>query len=234
MSEMKLKDYLAGIQAAATAADLEAAIQAPFKHAFHGRTWAQICKARIERGQAIVLAHPNGQYVPFIGPRRVLSVCGETYKMAVGRNGAGARYAWHYAKTFAAEVLMRNGLSRTASHLLLDGFSDYPHRCLATVEKALAGQIPDPELDVMRFSYLGQPVQYSLEQNDADDGDQRAHQACPKCSTGTLFDWGGGYATAGFPFVSWHCNGCGAVYTEYMTDAKFTATRNPIKPKAQA
>lgn len=231
---IKLQDYLAGIEAATTAEALEDALQAPYKHSFHGPTWTRICKARIAAGERIVDAHPDGRYVPRFGARRVLSVCGEIYRVGHGGNSTGVRYAWHSAKTFAVDVLMRNGLSRVGAYRVWDGFADYPHRCLATVRKALAGEYPDPELNVLKLSYVdGFPIRYTVEQNDACDFDYRANMPCPHCSTGTIFDWGGGYGAGDFPLVNWHCNACGAVYVEYMTNERFKDVRQ-AKPSRTA
>lgn len=230
---MKLRQYLDGIRAATTADALEQALQAPYKHPFHGPTWSRICTARIAAGEKIVDAHPHGRFVPRFGDRRALTVCGEEYKVGRGGNSTGVRYAWASAKSFAVDVLMRNGFSRVAAHYVWDGFSDYPHRCLETVRRALNGEYPDPELNVLQLSYVDRlPIRYTVEQNDACDYDYRANMPCPHCQAGTIFDWGGGYSSAEFPFVNWHCNACGAVYTEYMTGDRFSAVRQATSHRA--
>lgn len=232
---MKLQQYLDGIRAATTAEALEQALQAPYKHPFHGPTWSRICNARIAAGQKIVDAHPHGRYVPRFGDRRALTVCGEVYKVGRGGNSTGVRYAWASAKTFAVDVLVRNGFSRVAAHRVWDCFSDYPHRCLETVGRALKGGYPDPELNVLKLGYIGErSIQYTVEQNDACDYDYRANMPCPHCQAGTIFDWGGGFGAGDFPFVNWHCNGCGAVYTEYMTMDRFSAVRQAKSPRTLA
>jgi hypothetical protein len=221
---MKLADFLNGLRAATSAAELEAAIQADFKHPFHGPTWSKICNVRIAKGIEICDAHPLGKFVPRFGPGRKLTVCGETYKVGRGGNSTGVRYAWHYAGEWAMSILRREGFSVQAANRIWEGWRDYPHRCLAIVEKAVAGEIPDPELNVLRphGRIDGNPIRYTIEQNDADKGDHRATRPCP-CG-GTLFDWGAGHSL-GFEFINWHCNACPEIYTEYMTTAQLYALR---------
>ena len=229
---MKLAEYLDGINSAETAEALEAAIQAPFKHAFTGPTWSRICKARIARGNVICAASPHARFVPTFDARRKLTVCGETYKVGRGGNSTGVRYAWCSAEHFAVDVLKRNGLSQRAAHAILGEWSTYPHRCLATVEDALAGKMADPVMDTLVLSHQYTPTQYTVEQNEADDGDRRATEPCPACGK-TLFDWGAGFGS-GFTFVNWHCNGCGNVYCEHVTPARFAAIRRPRAAGASA
>lgn len=220
---MKLSEYLDGMRAATTAAELEAAIQADFKHSFRGRTWSQICKVRIEAGERICACHPRGDLVPRFGPGRRLTVCGESYKVVNGGNSTGVRYVWHYAGEWAMKLMRQNGLGVRASHQVWDCWSSYPHRCLPIIEKALTGEIPDPELDVLREPYKGSnPINYSRERNIADKGDQRAMRHCP-CG-GTLFDWGAGYSQ-GFDFINWHCDKCPDVYTEYLSPGRLREIR---------
>ncbi|MES3041845.1 MAG: hypothetical protein V4730_11940 [Pseudomonadota bacterium] len=225
---MKLTEYLDGINRADTAEALEAAIQAPFKHAFHGPTWSRICKARIARGKAICAASQHARFIPQFDARRQLSVCGETYKVGRGGNSTGIRYAWCSAEDFAIDVLKRNGLSQRAAHLIWGEWSSYPHRTIFTIEHALAGEHADPVLDTLELSYVSSagPINYTVAQNNADPHDKRATEQCPGCKTGTLFDWGAGFSS-GFTFVNWHCNGCGNVYCEHMTPTRFAATRRP-------
>lgn len=231
---MKLTDYLDGMRAATTAKELEAAIQAPFKHSFRGRTWSTICKVRIEAGNRICEAHPHGDYVPRFGPGRVLTVRGESYKVGRGQNSTGVRYVWHSAGEWAKDVLKHAGLSTRAAHRIWEGWSDYPHRCLPIVEAALAGKIPDPRLNRLirhkRTGY-GSPIRYTVEQNDADESDRRATRPC-KCG-GTLFDWGAGHSE-GFEFINWHCNACPDVFTEYMTRDRLYALRQSTRSKLKA
>lgn len=223
---IKLSDYLQGMAAAQTADELEAALQRPFKHAFHGRTWAAICRARIEAGNRICQAHPNGQFVPHLGARRLLTVCGETYRVGNGQNSTGVRYCWHAAGQWAKGLLRSKGFSTRAAHQIWEGFAGYPHRTLAVVEKALAGGIPDPLLNTLLKhkdrSAHGKPINYSVEQNQRDLSDRRATRPCA-CG-GVLFDWGGGWSE-GFDFINWHCNACPDVFTEYMTKEQFYTLR---------
>lgn len=230
----EIENYLLGLEAAATADELETAIQEPFKHAFRGRTWERICKVRIRKGYEIVAAHPLGRFVPHfgVGRSRRLTVCGETSTVGRGGNSTGVRYAWHDAGTWAKEVLRRNGFTVRAAERVWDHGFGYPHRVLAVVEMALAGGIPDPELNVLiRHERLGAgtPLRYTVEQNNADEIDRRATRACD-CG-GTLFDWGGGHSE-GFDFINWHCNGCPDVFTEYLGPGQMYALRNPEKVPA--
>lgn len=223
---MKLSDYLNGMRASTTAEELEAAIQANFKHSFRGRTWSQICKVRETCGDAICRAHPNGRYVPYFGAGRKLTVCEEVYRVGRGGNSTGVRYAWYDAKMWAVDVLKRNGLSQRAAHSIWDNWSSYPHRCLTTVEEALAGGLSDPQLDTLiqheRTDY-GKPINYTVERNEADEWDYRASLPC-SCG-GTLFDWGAGHSD-GFDFINWHCNACPDVFTEYLSPGRILEIRN--------
>lgn len=231
---MKLTEYLDGMRAATTAAELEAAIQADFKHSFRGRTWTQICTVRIEAGEHICVAHPHGHLVPKFGPRRALSVCGETYKVGKGQNGAGVRYCWHYAGEWAMDLMKKHGLSIRAANQIWDCWAQYPHRALATIEKALAGEIPDPDLNVMirhDRTGAGGPIRYTIEQNNGADGDRRATRVCA-CG-GTLFDWGCGYSQ-GFNYINWHCNACPDVFSEYMTQERLYKMRQDARAKLPA
>lgn len=224
MANMKLSEYLGGLRQASTAEELEAAIQAPYKHAFHGRTWTTICKVRTDVGNAIVAAHPLGKFVPRMIGRR-LTVVGETYGVSRGGNSTGVRYAWHAAGEFAKSVLKRHGFTTRAASRIWDSWSDYPHRCLAVVEKALAGGYQDPVMDTLIFCYTGGgPVNITVEENNADDCGKRATMSC-KCG-GTLFDWGCGFSDD-FTHVSWHCNQCADVYTEHVTPQRFREIRQP-------
>ena len=220
---MKLIEYLDGMRAATTAQELESAIQADFKHSYSGRTWSQICRVREDCGAAICRAHPHGRYVPQFGPRRQLTVCEEIYGVGRGQNSTGVRYAWYDAKIWAVEVLKRNGMSQKAAYLIWDEWSQYPHRCLDTIEKALAGKFPDPPLDTLipheRTAY-GSPIKYTVE---ASQFDRRAIRPC-QCG-GTLFDWGSGFSY-GFDFINWRCNACPDVFTEYLAPGRLYELRN--------
>lgn len=97
----KLTDtYAAAFAACTTAAELEHALQNGPPHPFRGAPWRRISDARIEAGRRICAAHPLGFYIPLVGERRKLTVCGETYRVGYGQNGAGERYAWHGAQSW--------------------------------------------------------------------------------------------------------------------------------------
>ncbi|MBL0928543.1 MAG: hypothetical protein IBJ15_00230 [Alphaproteobacteria bacterium] len=224
--KLRLADYLDGFAAANTPDELEAAIRAPIAHRYHGRTWRRICEARIDAGERICAAHPHGVFVPRLGPGRVLSLCGQTYRVGRGGNSTGVRYCWHAAGEWAMALLRKHGFSVTAAHRLWDGWHDYPHRALAIVDAALAGRIPDPPLNVLiRHQRLDTttPISLTVAANDADEVDRRASRPC-ECG-GTLFDWGSGHSE-GFAFVNWRCNACPDVFTEYMTQERLHELRS--------
>lgn len=212
--------YIAGILTATTADELERAVQADFNHTYRGAQWSRISNARIAAGQAICDAHPHGHLVPrWI--RSDFIVAGQSLR--VGRHPGS--YGWAHAKAWAIPILMDHGLSRRAAYDILDSWFNYPHRCLKTIEAALAGKIPDPVLDRLhprhRYKTVG-PIRYTTEQNNADRYDKRASRPCA-CG-GTRFDWGAGWSR-GFDFINWHCNGCAYVYTEYLSPRRLTAIR---------
>jgi hypothetical protein len=227
-----LNDYLDGLRTATTAEDLEAAIQAPYKHSFRGPTWTRICNVREQRGREICDAHPLGRYVPRFGPGRRLTVCGETYVVGRGQNSTGIRYVWHAAEQFAMGVLMRNGFSRRAAHRVWGPWNTYPHRALQCVEDGLAGKFPDPPMNRLILSHVASdPINYSVARNDADKWDRRASRPC-KCG-GTRFDWGSGWDGC-FTSVTWRCNGCARVYVEYVTAARLAEIRRSTDRRAVA
>lgn len=231
----KLTDtYAAAFAACTTAAELEHALQNGPPHPFRGAPWRRISDARIEAGRRICAAHPLGFYIPLVGERRKLTVCGETYRVGYGQNGAGERYAWHGAQSWVQSVQVRHGLSRRATYAIWDTALDYPHRAIAIVADALAGKIKDPRLGYLyrhqRFEGA-KPVRYSVEANDR-SYNKRATRPCPTCG-GTLFDWCAGFSR-GFDFINWHCSGCPDVFTEYMTGEKLHHLRNPKRPRALA
>jgi hypothetical protein len=228
---MKLPEYLDGMASATTAAELEAAIRAPSEHRFSGPTWRRICKVRIEAAHRICDAHPHGRFVPRFGTRRLLTVCGETFRVGHGQNSTGIRYAWHDAQQWAEQVLRDNGLSRRAAYGVWSTAFDYPHRALAVIDDALAGRLPDPRFN--RLIYRGRcstgtPVRV----NRRTEAEHRAHRPC-KCG-GLLWDWGcgwNGYAN----YIEWRCDRCPRLYTEYLTDGRLGEIRSrPAKKDAAA
>lgn len=214
------------MQSASTAAELESAIQqggrdGQFVHSYRGQIWNRICKLRVEAGKRICVADPNGRFVPQIGARHVLTVCEDTYKVGYGQNSTGVRYCWHYAMEWTYGVLIKNGLTRRAAYEIYDCAFDYPHRSLAIVYKALAGELPDPRFNRLRpRNYSGgSPVKMDRRKPDG-----RAHRSC-RCDEGWLWDWGGGwngYAN----FINWRCDRCPLVCTEYVTTERLYEIRN--------
>jgi hypothetical protein len=227
-SAMSLTQYLDGMQSASTAAELEVAIQAasrakpPFKHPYSGPTWSRICTVRKEAGKRICAAHPNGKFVPRLGPRHLLTVCGETYSVGYGQNSTGVRYCWHYAKEWSHGVLAKHGFSKRAAARIWDTAFDYPHRALSVVADALAGKIPDPRFDRLlphRVEKWSGPVRV----NRRTEAKDREHRPC-KCGDGWLWDWGAGW-DGSHSFVNWHCDRCPRVYTEYVSNDRLTEIR---------
>lgn len=224
---MNLIDYLDGMRAARTASELDAAIRAPFKHSFRGRTWAAICKVRMERALAIIGEHAHQHFVPRIDGR-TLTVCGETHRIGKGMNSTGVRYAWHGAGQFAKDALRRNGFSqRAACRIWSEASGDYPHRCLAIIEDALAGLLADPPMNKLIFSHMGTgPIKLTAAANDSDELDRRASRPCG-CG-GTRFDWGAG-ASDDFTFINWHCNKCRRIYIEYVSSERLWELRQAAR-----
>jgi hypothetical protein len=214
-----LAEYLEGVQAAETAADLEVAIRAPFKHAYHGPTWSRIQAATTAQGLAICDAHPDGRFVPRFGKHRMLMVCGEAFKVGRGQNSTGVRYCWHYATEFAREVLLRNGLTQTAARDVLGQWSDYPHRCLSTIEKWRAGKLQDPPLDRLILWHTSSgPVRVNRREEEK-------HRAWRPCGCGgRRWDWGSGW-NGWCSFITWYCDRCTRVYGEYLSDGRLMQIR---------
>jgi hypothetical protein len=239
---MALMEYLDGMRAASTAAELEAAVQAasrakpPFKHPFSGPTWGRICNVRKEAGRRICAEHLNGKFVPYLGPRRRLTVCGETYSVGYGQNSTGVRYVWHAAKEWFYGVMAERGFSKRAASRIWDTAFDYPHRALGVVADALAGKTPDPRFNRLiphsRRYTTGDPVRV----NRRTEAKDRAHRHC-KCAGGWLWDWGAGWDGA-HSFINWHCDRCPRVYTEYVSNDRLTAIRQrrtaPPRPTVPA
>lgn len=226
---MNLTEYLDRMRAARTADELEAAIQAPHKHAFRGRVWDRICKVRIEAGQRICDAAPNGRFVPrYELRRRRLTVCGEGYRVAKGGNGAGSRYVWSHAEDWARGILLAEGFGKRAFHAVWSWAFTYPHRALRQVESALAGQLPDPPFN--RLIYVGNGVnEAGVRVDRRAEQDRRAHRPC-KCG-GWRWDWGcgwNGYANV----IQWRCDRCPRVYREYVTNQRLTEIRQNLRGAA--
>lgn len=219
-TKIRLSEYLSGMASAVTADDLEAAIRVPFNYSLHGKTYARISTVRITKGLDICDAHPFGHLVPRLGKRGALTVAGETYRIGPGGNSTGVRYLWHYAEQWGRDVLARHGLSRRASYSVWQRFGSYPHRCLVVLERAMAGEMPDPVVDVMvkeKWAGYGEPVRITVEQNNASKYSKRATRPCP-CG-GVLFEWGSGW-DGSFNYINWHCNACPDVFTEYLSKGR--------------
>src|SRR3546814_7853578 len=51
----------------------------------------RICNAMRERGFALIRELDFKKLIPLLGPRRKISLCGQTYSVGYGGNGAGER-----------------------------------------------------------------------------------------------------------------------------------------------
>jgi len=225
----ELEPYLEGMRLATTPEELEAAFQKDqiwSRHGYRSRGWKRIDQIRQEAGLRLCDLFPSGRFVPRYGANRRLEVCGKTFRVARGGNSSGVRYAWHDAQTWAIGLMTAEGLSLRAGHAIWDSWASYPHRALQTALKALAGRMPDPELNVLiRHERTGGgPLRYSIEENERGDGMNGRRASRPCACGGTLFDWGAGYSS-GFEFVEWRCNACTDVFTEYMTQERLYALR---------
>lgn len=223
---MTLQQVTAAITAAATYHDLEARFQDALE-VFPRATRSKIAinaitRAMRERGRALCDAHPHGALVPRLGPRRQLRVCGETYGVGYGQNSTGERWAWTSAENWAVAVLRRHGIGVQASHLIWDWAFDFPHRALLDVEDALAGRHPDPPLDRLIFS-RNTVDRTPVRVNRRHEAKHRAHRPC-RCG-GMRWDWGAG-CSLGIDFITWYCDGCPRIYTEYLSPGRLYAIRN--------
>lgn len=224
---MKLNDYLEGMRLAETAAELEEALLAPYKHlhGYRGRVWSAISRTRIESGLAICNAHPQGWHVPRIHGSE-MTVCNEAIKVGRSGNSTGARYARHFAGEIARSILLRHGHGRRAAYQIMSWWQDYPHRCLPVIEQSLQGLIPDPVMNRLVFDHVGAgPVRLTVAANNADKFDKRASRPC-RCG-GMRFDWGCGF-NEDYTTIFWHCNKCPRVYVEYVTPERLQEIRSPI------
>lgn len=217
--------HVATLATAGSPAAIEAAFQAAlddlgrYQHGRHKPIFA----AMKARGRELCAAHPRGDLVPRFGPRRQLQVCGESYRVGRGQNGAGVRYVWAYAEQWARALMEERGLSIMASKLVWERWSQYPHRALQCVEQFDAGQHRDPVMNTLIRCEDGTgPIRCEI----GEDG--RAHRPC-ECG-GTLFGWGCGWSDRIIP-ISWRCNRCPAEYVEYVDNARLYEIRNSHPPR---
>jgi hypothetical protein len=59
---------------------------------------------------------------------------GYTYRVGYGGNGAGERYAWHFAEQWIAGRLAAAGLKPAVVRGVLGWWLSFPHRALASIE----------------------------------------------------------------------------------------------------
>lgn len=132
---MKLREHLVTIERASTTEELERAAQAAWKgYSCVTRTGERITRAVHARGREIAAASPHAHLIPFLGNRRRLVLCGETYSVGYGQNGAGGRYVWHYAKEWMKRKLIAAGLADDAVDGVISWWASFPHRALASIE----------------------------------------------------------------------------------------------------
>lgn len=135
---MKLSEHLEKFGLSMSPADLEVRMQAAHK-AFPSspldRTWKRIKRAMETRGEELRALSPAGRFVPHIGPRRKMSLCGQTYSIGYGGNSTGERYAWHYAEEWAVGVLVEGGMPEETARRIWSWCRRYPHRALEIAEE---------------------------------------------------------------------------------------------------
>lgn len=91
------------------------------------------------RGWQLAADSPLGKFLPRIGQRRRMSLLGQEYRVGYGGNGAGERYAWHFAEKWALERLVEAGLPAPVARGVWE-WRYWPHRALAKL--ATAGVAP--------------------------------------------------------------------------------------------
>lgn len=229
---MELDDYLAGMRAATTADELEAALLAPYEHPYAGPIWNAICKTRVEEGLRLIATHPHGHLVPRLSDAAV-TVANEPLTLGSGFLAQNQPLDSPEVRQFVKGALARQGLSSRAAHRIAQAWSEYPHRCLAILESALKGELDDPPMNKPFLSHLGRgPVSLTVADNDADQVHRRATMPC-QCH-GTLFEWGQ-QEDDGIAVVNWRCNRCDRVFVEYVTPDRMTAIQESARrPLEQA
>ena len=212
--KVAIAKHAGAVRAAGTAAEVESAFQTALAElGFSDRRLKLVRAALEERGRELCAAHPRGTCVPSFGPRRVLMVCGEAYRVPNGGNSTGRRYAWHSAREWATELMQEKGLSRKAAQYVWNCYGRYPHRALQTIEEFDAGQHQDPTLNVLipwGDATVG-PIRCEVGQ----DPNYPAHGPCG-CG-GTLFKWQTGHNDV-FWWSSYRCNRCPKQFGEYYDD----------------
>ncbi len=133
---MKLSEHLERIARADTPKRLDVALWNATEE--YPRSREKIRWAVSERGAELCRAHPGAEFVPVVGKRRRLSLCGQTYRVGYGGNSTGERYCWHYAREWVAGKLRAAGMTARERQQIDDWcFSLYPHRVLSAVDSFL-------------------------------------------------------------------------------------------------
>ena len=139
---MKLSEHLALIEKVETPDEMDSRLEAAYKDfpgGILGRTWVRIKRARWAGGDAMVLKSPAGPYVPTLGRRRLLSLCGQTYSVGYGGNSTAERYSWLHAKQWSVNLLTAQGISEETAESIWSWHSSFPHRALRIAEEWLKG-----------------------------------------------------------------------------------------------
>jgi hypothetical protein len=228
-----LERPLAIIARAPTVSSLERAFQATCRsHPYRPFTLGDrlIAAAMRARGSALVAADPVGFYVPQIGERRRLQLCGETYRVGSGQNGPGERYVWTYAEHWANGLLHEHGAPREVRKAIWSWCGSYPHRALAAARRWRADPDRKPER-VEREQYLKFHESVRLRGVD-DPHDQRAMRPCPGCG-GDQMDWGCAGIDCIEPsyWLEWRCMSCNRVDGEEMTTERLYQLRAKPSPR---
>ena len=131
---MKLSEHLERIHSAPDARAVEAAFQDAIAEFRKRPTVWRIRSAVKRRGLELCGEHPRGDLVPQLGHRRRLSLCGETYGVGYGQNGAGERYVWYFAEVWARDRLEAAGVPKRLRETIWDRSFGFPHRAIIAVD----------------------------------------------------------------------------------------------------
>ena len=131
---MNLTEHLQLIQSSPSARELEKRFQETLR-LYRWRTQGRIIRAVQRRGAELVAASPAGFYVPQLGRRRRMWLCGEEYSVGYGQNSTGERYSWEYAKQWALSTMRKHKVPPATAKHIMDWWGHYPHRALQYAER---------------------------------------------------------------------------------------------------
>jgi hypothetical protein len=125
---MKLAEHFQHLRHASVPKELEDRFQVALE-AFPSRRTRDRLRAVVrQRGVELCSASEHAALIPHLEAHRRLHLAGEVYSVGYGGNGAGERYAWHFAKKRAMERLLSRGLQKETAESVWSWFSDFPHR----------------------------------------------------------------------------------------------------------